>query len=40
MVETINSKDVERVGRLLGEYIIMLDEKSLGKMAEALMEAE
>lgn len=38
VVETIKLKDLERSGRLLGEYITMLDEKTLGKMADALME--
>lgn len=40
MVESIHTKDVERVGRLLGEYITMLDKNSLVKMSQAMMEKE
>ncbi len=37
MVESINLKDVERTGRLLGEYILHLDGQTLSGLAEGLM---
>ena len=38
MVETINSDDVKRVGRLLGEFIARLDDQFLNKLAQEMME--
>jgi len=40
MVEVVDTKDVERVGRLLGEFIMRLDEDFLDGLARALMEGE
>ncbi len=40
VVESIHTKDVERVGRLLGEYITTLDENSLDQLAKSMMEEE
>lgn len=37
MVESINTKDVERTGRLLAEYIANLDPDTITKMRDALM---
>ncbi len=38
MVETINTKDIERAGRLLAEFITRLDGEFLDKIARAMME--
>jgi putative aminopeptidase FrvX len=38
MVETVNAADVERVGRLLGEFVTRLDDKFLAEMAKGMME--
>jgi putative aminopeptidase FrvX len=38
MVETINTKDIERAGRLLAEFITKLDGEFLNDMAKELME--
>jgi putative aminopeptidase FrvX len=40
MVETISTSDVERTGRLLGEFIARLDEKFIDKLAAGMMEEE
>ena len=37
MVESISQKDVERTGRLLGEYILGLDEKTIAQLAAELL---
>jgi endoglucanase len=39
MVESIDMKDVERSGRLLGEFIARLDSKFIPKLSEKMMEA-
>ena len=38
MVESVALKDVERSGRLMGEFIARLDDKFLDKLAAAMME--
>jgi endoglucanase len=38
MVETVHADDVERVGRLLGEFIARLDENFLDDLAKGMME--
>lgn len=38
MVETIALKDIERAGRLLGEFIARLDDSFLDKIAQEMME--
>lgn len=38
MVETINTDDVDRAGRLLGEFIARLDNQYLDQLAQAMME--
>jgi endoglucanase len=38
VVESINTKDVERVGRLLGEYITTLNADTIGNLAKTMME--
>ncbi len=38
MVETINTDDVKRAGRLLGEFIARLDDRFLDNLAQAMME--
>lgn len=38
MVETVTTADVERVGRLLAEVVVRLDDKFLEKLAAGLME--
>jgi endoglucanase len=38
MVETIALKDIERAGRLLGEFIARLDDTFLDKIAQEMME--
>jgi endoglucanase len=40
MVETIDTKDVERVGRLLGEFIMTLDDDFVDRLARGMMEDE
>ncbi|MEJ2751918.1 MAG: hypothetical protein P8169_04445, partial [Chloroflexota bacterium] len=40
MVETISTKDVERAGRLLAEFITSLDGEFLDGIARAMMENE
>jgi endoglucanase len=40
MVESISLKDVERCGRLMGEFIANLDDKFLDKLAAGMMEEE
>jgi putative aminopeptidase FrvX len=40
MVETVNTKDVERTGRLLAEFVTRLDNGFLTNIAKAMMEAE
>jgi putative aminopeptidase FrvX len=39
MVESIDMKDVERSGRLLGEFIARLDSEFILKLSEKMMEA-
>jgi putative aminopeptidase FrvX len=39
MVETVHADDVERAGRLLGEFIARLDDQFLAKLAKGMMEA-
>lgn len=38
MVETINTEDVNRAGRLLGEFITRLDDQFLDNLAQGMME--
>lgn len=38
MVESVETADVERVGRLLGEFIAQLDEQFLARIAKEMME--
>jgi endoglucanase len=40
MVESIDTSDVERSGRLMGELIANLDDKFLGKLAEGMMKED
>ncbi len=40
MVESIDTADVERSGRLVGELIANLDDKFLGKLAEGMMKED
>ncbi|MCP4419243.1 MAG: M42 family metallopeptidase [Chloroflexi bacterium] len=40
MVESISLKDVERSGRLMGEFIAQLDDKFLDKLAAGMMEED
>lgn len=40
MVESLALKDIERAGRLLGEFIVGLNEDFLGKLATGMMEEE
>jgi hypothetical protein len=37
MVESIDTNDVERSGRLMGEFAARLDDKFLNKLAEGMM---
>lgn len=40
MVETIHETDVERAGRLLGEFVARLDDKFLQDLAKGMMKAD
>ena len=40
MVESIDTNDVERSGRLMGEFAARLDDKFLDKLAEGMMKAD
>jgi len=40
MVETLALKDIERAGRLLGEFIARLDDGFLDELQQQMMEAE
>jgi len=40
MVETIIADDVERAGRLLGEFVTRLDDQFLKNLAKGLMEED
>ena len=40
MVETINTRDIERTGRLLAEFITRLDGKFLDQIAREMMETD
>lgn len=40
MVESVALKDVERSGRLMGEFIARLDDEFLGKLAAGMMEED
>jgi len=40
MVETIHETDVERVGRLLGEFVAMLDDQFLDDLAKGMIEED
>ena len=40
MVESVDMKDVERTGRLLGELIVRLDAKFIDNITAAMMEAD
>ncbi|MCA9917048.1 MAG: hypothetical protein KC445_03805, partial [Anaerolineales bacterium] len=40
MVESIDLKDLERSGRLMGEFIAQLDDKFLDGLAAGMMEAD
>lgn len=40
MVESVDMKDVERAGRLLGEFIVRLDGEFKQKLSDGLMESE
>ncbi len=40
MVETVNTYDIRRTGRLLGEFCAGLDENFLAKLADGLMEED
>ena len=38
MVETVHADDVERAGRLLGEFIARLDDQVFNDLAKGMME--
>jgi tetrahedral aminopeptidase len=40
MVETVDNTDIERVGRLLAEFIVRLDDQFLSSLTEALMKPD
>jgi putative aminopeptidase FrvX len=40
MVESVALADVERTGRLLGEFVARLDDEFLGKIAREMMDDE